>query len=63
MIKVDDLIRWAMIQAKGKTIKILNGFVSGKDLFDLAIKVKEKEPFDYIPVFAEDKAGNPDDKM
>ena len=58
MIKVDDLIRWAAAHARGKTLKVLNGFIKGSDLLDLASAVQEREPFDYIPVFKDTKNAN-----
>ena len=51
MIRVRDLISWAKYNAKLKSLNEPDGFVNGEILTELAARVKEKEPFDYIPKY------------
>ena len=49
MIKVRDLMNWAKDNAKCVTLSNPEGFVNGDSLMELANRVKENEPFDFIP--------------
>jgi len=49
MIKVRDLSNWIKDNARGGSLTNPEGFINGDALTELAKKVKEMEPFDYIP--------------
>ena len=47
MINVDDLIEWAKLNAKGRSVHALKGWIDGKDLMALATEVFDTEPFNF----------------
>ena len=49
MILVNDLIKCAKENAIGRSSTYWHGFISADLLEDLAKKIREKEPFDYVP--------------
>jgi len=49
LIKSIDLINWIRDNAVNKSLTNPDGFIKGDAIIDLANKVKEMEPFDYIP--------------
>ena len=57
MIKSRDLINWIKDNAVNKSLTNPDGFIKGDAIIDLANKVKEMEPFDYIPKL-KNKGGN-----
>lgn len=49
MMKVDDLITWAKLNAYGRSTTIPNGWIRAEDLQSLVYKIVEKEPLKYEP--------------
>ena len=55
MIKVDHLLRWIKENAVGRSFTVVNGWINGNKLLDLAQEVSEKEPLDYTPSFRKEE--------
>lgn len=55
MIKVDHLLRWIRENAVSKSFTVVNGWINGKKLLDLANEVFDREPLDYAPSFSTEK--------
>ena len=49
MIKVDDLIEWAKLNAYGRSTTIYNGWIRAEDLQSLVYKIVEADPMEYEP--------------
>ena len=49
MIRADHLIRWVNEHAVGASITVVEGWIRGSDLMDLAKEVSDREPFEFQP--------------
>lgn len=49
MIKVDDLIEWAKLNAYGRSATIYHGWIRAEDLQSLVYKIVEADPMEYEP--------------
>ena len=49
MIKVDDLIEWAKLNAYGRSSTIYHGWIRAEDLQSLVYKIVEADPMEYEP--------------
>lgn len=49
MIKVDDLIEWAKLNAYGRSTTIYHGWIRAEDLQSLVYKIVEADPMAYEP--------------
>ena len=49
MMKVDDLIQWAKLNAYGRSTTIPNGWIRPEDLQSLVYKIVEADPMEYEP--------------
>lgn len=49
MIKVDDLIEWAKLNAYGRSATIHNGWIRAEDLQSLVYRIVQADPLNYEP--------------